>query len=100
MSEVSLKEFVERIFDERERALQLVAENLERRLDTLNALRADVLKDREQFLTKSVYDEMHSSLTHRVTKMESFQSRMIGAGILLMALSGIVGAVVEHLFLK
>lgn len=100
MSEVSLKEFVDRIFEERERALKLVAQNLEHRLETLNALRADVIKDREQFLTKSVYQEMYNSLDHRLSKIESWQSRIVGAGILLVALSGLLVAVVSHLFLK
>lgn len=100
MSEVSLKEFVERIFDERERALKLVASNLEHRLETLNALRLDVLKDRELFLTKSVYEEMHNAVIDRVTKLESWQARIVGAGVLLMALSGLIGAVVSHIFFK
>lgn len=100
MSEVSLKEHIDRIFDEKEKALRLVAASLEHRLETLNALRADVLKDREQFLTKSVYEEMHNAVIDRVTKLESWQDRIVGAGIILMALAGILGAVIEHLFLK
>lgn len=100
MREVSLKEHIDRIFDEKEKSLRLVAASLEHRLETLNALRADVMKDREQFLPKTVYEEMHSALTDRISKIEAWQSRIVGAGILLMALSGLLGAVIEHLFLK
>lgn len=97
---VPLREFIERIFDEKEEKLRLVAQSLEHRLETLNALRSDVLKDRDLFLSKSVYEEMHAALAERVNKLESWQARIVGAGIVLMGLSAILGAVISHLITK
>lgn len=93
MSDIPLKEHISMIFTEKEKALDLVAKSLEHRLEALNALRADVLKDRELFITK----DAHRALEDRVDKLESWQARIVGAGIVLIALSGILGAIVTHL---
>lgn len=94
MSEIPLKEHIAMIFTEKEKALELVAKSLEHRLEALNCLRADVLKDRELFITKDAY----RALEDRVTKLESWQGRIVGAGIVLMTLSGVLGAILAHLF--
>ncbi len=91
---VDLREYIEKILDEREKALRLTAANLEHRLEVLNDLRNDVLKDRELFFTKSSAD----GLVERLEKIESTQGRMIGVAIALMALSALIGAVASHLF--
>ncbi len=91
---VDLREYIEKILDEREKALRLTAANLEHRLEVLNDLRNDVLKDRELFFTKTSAD----GLIERLEKIESTQGRMIGVAIALMALSALIGAVASHLF--
>lgn len=91
---VDLKEYIERIFDEREKAMRLTAMNLEHRLETLNALRNDVLKDRDLFFTKVSAE----SVIERIEKLESVQGRMIGVAVALMAVSALIGAVASHLF--
>lgn len=95
---VTLKDYIERILDERDKTLVLTAKNLEHRLETLNQLRADVIKDRDQFVSDAVYKEMHSALVNRVTAVEKMQSRMVGVGIALVAGAGLIGAVLTHLF--
>ena len=95
---IRLREFIERILEERERILVLTAKNLEYRLDNLNQLRGEVLKDREQFMRVDIYDKMHTALMDRVWALEKAQSRMVGIGITLVVLAGILGAVVEKLF--
>lgn len=91
---VGLREYIEKILDEREKALRLTAANLEHRLEVLNALRNDVIKDREQFFTKTSAE----TLLERIEKIETMQSRMIGVAVALMALSALIGAVASHLF--
>lgn len=93
MSEIPLKDYIDRIFSEKERSLELVAKSLEHRLQNLNELRADVIKDRDMFITKDV----HNMVMDRLAKVEAWQSRMIGVGMVLMALSGLIGAVIAHL---
>jgi hypothetical protein len=101
MSEgIELREYVERLFDEREKAAELVATNLEQRLDKLNELRAEVMKDRDQFLKKDLYDQMHAGLMDRVYKLEAFQSRLIGLGTALVVGAGIISAVITKVFFQ
>lgn len=68
---VDLREYIEKILDEREKALKLTSTNTDVKI---------------------------CSLTHRVEKLESVQGRMIGVTMALMALSALIGAVVSHLF--
>jgi len=77
--------------------LRMVASNLEHRLEGLNELRADVIKDRDLFLKKDVFDQVNTALQNRVSKLESWQAKIVGGGILLMALSAIFGAVISKL---
>lgn len=95
---IDLRHYVERIFDEREKAALVASKNLDERLEKLNELRAEVMRDRDQFLRKDVYDQQHGSLSERVVKVEQFQSKTIGVVTVLVLGSGILGAVVMHVF--
>lgn len=88
---VSLKEYVEALLNEREKALINTANNLEIRLAHLNELRSNVL-------TRGEYNQAHDSLSARVARIENWQAKLIGIGIALAFLSGILGAVITHLF--
>lgn len=90
--EVGLRDYIDRIFDERQRAVDVTAAALSHRLDTLNCLREEVVRDREMFLPRNVYDQMHTDLVRRVSKVESMQSRIVGVGITLIVVSGLTGA--------
>jgi hypothetical protein len=109
--------------------------DIERRLRDLNQLREDVIVDRNQFMTRDLYDAQnrelnkaidefkqwksetsvnlanHSNLitaaiasntstTVRVGGLESWQSWLMGIGIVLVTISGIVGAALSHSFFK
>lgn len=137
---VSLRDLVERIFDERqdalkelfaahERAAELTAQALKQRLDqtaisleqrltVLNHWREDVVKDREvmrnellrdreRYLEKAVYSQMHKAIEDRVdalvTDLERIgqtQSRMLGIGSVIVILAAVFGASVAHIFFK
>ena len=77
-----------------------ILNNVEHRMETLNALRGEVLKDREMYLDKALYSQMHQALMDRVTKLESQQARMTGVGVAMVALSGLIGIVISHLLSK
>lgn len=95
---VSLREFIESILVERDKALTLTRENLERRLDTLNQLRGEVTKDRDLYLQKPVYDQMHGDLTRRVGQLESMQAKIIGIGMAAVFFSGIFGVIIGKIW--
>lgn len=97
---IRLKEYIEAILAEREKALNLTAATLNQRLEHLNTLRAEVMSDRNIFLQKAVYEQMHEALENRVSKVESVQSKLIGVGTVLIVVAGLLGAVVTHVFFK
>lgn len=98
-NEITPLKFVERILDERQRQLELTAKNLEHRLDSLNALRNQVLEDRMRFVTIDRYETQHKALEEKLIGVSSFNNKIIGAGTILALLSGIIGGVMGH-FLK
>jgi hypothetical protein len=90
---VSLKEFILRIMDEREKAFRayidaqrdaiaLAKENIEHRLKQLNETRNEVMSDRGLFVKTDTYDANHKAL---VDKVES-QAKLlyIGIGVVLV----------------
>lgn len=91
-SSVPLKEYFERVLQEHEKQLATASSEMERRLAGLNELRADVVKDRQLLMEKSVYEQMHNALTDRVYKLETFQSRLLGFGSAIVVIATIVGA--------
>jgi hypothetical protein len=82
---------LENILEEREKALALAVRGIDARLELLNELRSDVM-------TKSEYLRAHESVSFRLGKIEATQSRFIGVSLAMMAMSGLVGAVISHLF--
>jgi hypothetical protein len=105
--DVTLREYIERIFDERQKALDvafkansealaLASRNLELRLEKLNELRQEVTQDRSNFLTRDRYDSQHKALEDRVVSLEGFRGRALGFGALVALLSGVIGAVIQR----
>jgi hypothetical protein len=102
---VTLREYIEAIMSERDRALTaafnsqqaaltLATKNLELRLEKLNELRAEVTSDRANFLTRDRYDSQHGALEDRTTALESFRGKALGFGALVSLLSAIAGALI------
>lgn len=95
---VQLRDFVERILEEREKQFNATIENLMVRIERLNELREEVVKDRDQFLRLGEYREMHKAVLDRVEKLESIHARFIGVAIALVALTGFIGLMIGHLW--
>jgi len=81
---VSLKEYIERIFDEREKALNVAlrsqeervreaSKQVDMRLDKLNELRAEVQADRSEFVKKGAYESEYASLSDKVSILTQTQ---------------------------
>ena len=66
------------------------------RLGKLNELREQVLSDRAQFLSVAVYQVQHGTLLDKLEDLRSAQTRIVGAGTVLVPLMGMVGAIVGH----
>ena len=99
---VPLREYVERIFDEKQKALEiafrgqqealaLASHTLEIRLEKLNELRREVTEDRAKYVTVEKYDA-------EIEPLKSFRSKALGFGVLVAVFSGLVGAVLDRLF--
>lgn len=94
---IPLKDYIERIFDEREAARTEAAKVLEVHLDNLNHWKEETLRERDKLVTKEFYLSQHEMLKTRVDKVETRQARLIGVGIAVVAGAGLVGAFLSHI---
>jgi hypothetical protein len=108
---VSLREYVDVNFDLRDRALkiqhdaaaqalQLATSTLDRRLDGLNELRSEVTQDRGNFITRVEYEGAEKENNRRLMALEKWQAKLVGIGIILVVLSGLIGAAIMRLVSK
>jgi len=89
---VSWRDYIERILEERQRTLDLTAQALSARLELLTELRADVTRDREQFVTKAIFVQVQDDIGRRLARLEAMQARIIGVGSTLIVGAGLLGA--------
>jgi hypothetical protein len=105
---VSLREYIERIFDERQKALDLAfrsqqealalaSRTLELRLEKLNELRQEVTQDRGNYVTKDKFDTTIDVQERRFRLLEDARNRAIGFGAALGLLGGLAGGIVIRL---
>lgn len=100
MSDVPLKEFVERAlvaerelrvmqFGEFEKSINKAREVIDVRLAGMNELREQITRERGQFVIREVFDRAHEVLDSRTRSLENSRSNlegkmwMIGAAIML-----------------
>ncbi len=96
--QVGIKEYVERILNEKEKTTMLVASSLELRLEHLNELRKEVERDRDIYVHRSVFQQVSMENDRRIGQLETTQARMIGIAIAIVALAGFLGFVAGKLF--
>lgn len=80
---------LENVIEERQKMLEVTAENLDKRLVLLNELRSDVL-------TKPEYSRAHEALVERMERIEQTQAKFVGVAIVLVVLSGMLGGLIVH----
>ena len=104
---VSLKEYIERVFDEKEKALQLAfraqqealalaSRTLELRLEKLNELRQEVTQDRGNYVTKDKFESTLEARDTRIKVLEDWRNRALGFGTAIAVIAGIVGGVADR----
>jgi len=102
---VTLREYIEAIMSERDRALtaafaaqqsalSLATKNLELRLEKLNELRQEVTQDRANYQTRDKAETTEDALNQRLSALESFRGKALGFGALVSLLSAIGGALI------
>jgi hypothetical protein len=82
---------------EQEQRIILAAQVIEQRLQGLNELRSDVVKDRNQFVTRSTYDAEMDARDLRIASLENWKAKATGAGVILTLFAGAVGAAIARL---
>ena len=102
---VTLREYIEAIMSERDRALtaaftaqqaalNLATKNLELRLEKLNELRQEVTQDRANYVTRDKSEIQEEALSTRLMSLENFRGKALGFGALVSLLSAVGGAIV------
>ena len=83
-NEIPLREYIERIMDEREHALTVATAALEKRLEMLNELRGDVM-------TRSEYTRAHEALQDKISDLTALTNKLTIA-LLIMLITALVAA--------
>lgn len=77
-------------------ALELARGQLEHRLEGLNELREEVLRDRSQFLSAEKFEAEAKVLELRVTAVEKAQARILGGAVVASVFAAtVVGLIVS-----
>lgn len=71
----------------REEAIDLAQRVVSERLEKLNELRAEVVQDRGQYMTRKEFNLI-------VVPLQEFKSKALGFGALLSLISAVIGAIV------
>jgi hypothetical protein len=113
---VPLREYIERIFDEKQKALELAfaaqqkalelaTRSMELRLEKLNELRSEVTRDRSQFVRQDVFEgkqdsleksihDLEKAIITRLDFLEGWRLRAVGIFLVLLPLAGVIGAAI------
>jgi hypothetical protein len=83
-------------FRVRDDALVRTANSLQTELVHLNALRTDVVKDREMFLAKDYFDKEHNEAIRRIELCEKWQAKLMGMGLAVAFGCGLLGYAISH----
>lgn len=85
---VTLKEFVITILDEREKQLHMTRSDLERRLESMNELRNQLTDERGSFVTLTQHELINDAIKDLQIWRGNIEGRMImvGAGVVLINL--------------
>ena len=75
----ALKEHIESRLDAQQRAVDKAEESLTIRLEGMNEFRAQILRERSDYITQAVYEARHQQLVDRIDAAARWQSRMVGA---------------------
>lgn len=106
---ITLREYVDRILEEREKAflvrmemqnaaLQRESRNIEMRLEKLNELRQEVIQDRGAYVLRENLDARLGQVQNAVRSIEKRLAWMTGVGSLLVLIAGLVGSWIGSLF--
>ena len=91
---VTLREYIEAIMSERDRALTAAFTAQQAALN----LATKVTQDRANYQTRDKAEIEADSIASRLTSLENFRGKALGFGALLAVLSGAVGAAVQRAF--
>lgn len=91
-TDVTLREYIERIVEEKEAALRLAAKEYERRLDCLNGEAERLRVMQATYVSRDLYDQRHNQLDVRLAALE----KMVWMGLGAVLVFGTVMQVILH----
>jgi len=99
---VTLREYLEKIIDLRFKSIDdgtvLARNTMEARLEKLNELRSEVVRDRGEYVRRDVHSREIEAMNNRLSSLENFRAKSIGVAAVLVLFSGTIGAVVARAF--
>jgi len=92
-----IEKIMDQRFELRDHALSIANKNMELRLDKLNELRNEVVQDRSRYMTTERFEMQHKTIEDRLTKLEMWQSKIIGISIGIGLIAGLAGVIIAKL---
>lgn len=100
---ISVREFMESQLEAMRAATTIAAEEMNRRLDTMNHLRAQLDRQATEFVTKDEYTSGHTRLAEDVRMLREAKARMEGKAsqdsVVRATMIGVAGVVIGVLSL-
>jgi hypothetical protein len=84
--------------DNTQEARRLAGINIDSKLEKLNELRQEVTQDRGLYVTRAEQKAEQEAINRRLSALESWQSKLMGIGIVLAVVAGLIGAAIARLF--
>jgi len=98
--EITLKEFILTILDEREKQLHMTRTELERRLEQMNELRAQLTNERGSFVTLLQHDLVQDSIKDLQIWRGNIEGRMLVVGAVVVIFNLALNALTCYLLWK
>ena len=93
--EVPLREHMDQRFTDLERRIDLTSQGLERRLEGMNELRAQIDKERGQYLSRTEFEAKYEALADRVRSVEQSVAKATAVAAFVGAVAGILSHVIK-----
>ncbi len=83
-----------------QRALELARADVDRRLEAMNELRAQITNERGNYISRAEYEAKHEQLVERIQTLETGQAALLGRLTVVAALAGLAVSVIASIALK
>ena len=83
-----------------QKALEVARAEIERRLEGMNELRAQITSERGNYIARAEFEAKHEQITQRLGSLETLQAGVLSRLTVVAALAGVAVSVIVSVVLK